>query len=58
MNIECAVCKKPLSRYNAMRVGGIMEQITGKHFMCKKCVHSVQTGAKTIAVAKESENAD
>ena len=42
MNITCAICDKPLNRYYAMRVGGIVEQITGKRFMCRECVKQMQ----------------
>lgn len=39
MKINCALCNKPLTRYEAVRIGGMVEQITGKHFMCDECAH-------------------
>ena len=38
MEITCAICGKQLTRFNALRIGGMVEQITGKRFMCRECV--------------------
>ena len=49
----CAICGKELTRYNAMRIGGMIEQITGKHFMCKNCVEDTHRGLVKIKVVDE-----
>ena len=53
MNITCAVCGKPLTRYNAMRIGGLIEHITGKHFMCRACVYDAMSGHIKVRLVDE-----
>jgi len=42
--MECAICKKVLSRYYAVRIGGVIEQITGKRFVCRDCAERAKNG--------------
>jgi len=48
--MECAICKKVLSRYYAVRIGGVIEQITGKQYMCRECVRRVHSGEVKVVV--------
>ena len=34
---ECAICGNTVSWYNALCVGGMIEQKTGKKFLCREC---------------------
>lgn len=53
--MECAICNKTINRFYAVRIGGIIEQITGKSFMCCECVKRVERGeVKVVACKNES----
>ena len=41
MELKCAICKKPVDRYHAVRIGGIVEQLTHERFACRVCVNKV-----------------
>ena len=53
MSIVCAVCGKPLTRYNCVRIGGLIEHITGKHFMCPACVEDAKCGSVKLRLVDE-----
>lgn len=53
MTITCALCGKELTRYNAVRIGGLIEHITGKHFMCPACVDDAKCGSIKIRLIDE-----
>lgn len=53
MRIECALCGKKLTRYNAVRISGLVEHITGKHFMCPACVDSAKCGNVKLRLVDE-----
>jgi len=42
--MRCAVCNKPLDRFHAMKISGIIEQITGNGWMCADCVKLAHSG--------------
>ena len=59
--MECAICNKTLNRqeelviFYAVRIGEIIEQITGKSFVCCECVKRVERGeVKVVALKNES----
>lgn len=35
--MECGVCRKPITRFDALRVGGQLEEIVGIRFVCQGC---------------------
>ena len=48
----CCICGKEMSRWNALRIGGMVEQVTKKRFICRACSAGVQSGDITIRVVK------
>ena len=56
MNIVCAVCGKKLEPHNCVRIGGLIEQITGNRFMCPDCVSNVHGEAVQIVIDRKDEH--
>ena len=51
--MECAVCGKQLDRFHAVRISGLIEHITGKHFMCPACVDDAKRGRVKLRLVDE-----
>ena len=48
----CSTCGKELTRYNAIRIGGMIAERTGGEYMCQSCVDDVNSGKIKIAVVR------
>ena len=51
--MECAICGKQIDRFHAVRIGGLIGHITGKHFMCPACVENAKRGNVKLRLVDE-----
>ena len=52
----CVICHKHMRRWDAMRAGGVAEELLGRCFICRSCVADGVTTEKLLEAVKEEKH--